>query len=99
MPPKAASRNRRSQKQAEEFVPIYGTSLIYKDILADKDEEDAVRNIAKKIDTLAKNDDKAAEKSFIVFILKTVGLDSFVEKINWREPMQSLTDLLEEASE
>ena len=96
MPPKAPSRNsnRRSQKQTEQFIPIYGTYFNYQDIMADKDEEDAVRSIAKKIDALAKSDDKAAEKSFIVFVLKAVGLDSFVEKINWREPMQSLTDLL-----
>lgn len=49
MPPKALSRNRRSQRAAPDIIPIYGKSKINLDILVDKEKGNAVRDVAKKI--------------------------------------------------
>lgn len=68
---------------------------LHSEILVDKDYENAVKSIFKKIESVAKHDPSSVEKSFFIFTLKICGLDSLVDKINWREPVQSLNELLD----
>lgn len=51
------------------------------------------------MEALAKHDIDAVEKSYRIFVLRLCGLDACVGKINWREPVTSLAELLEEMCE
>ncbi len=50
-----------------------------------------MRKVSQKIEALIKHDVNVVEKSFIVFVLRVCGLDGCIDKISWRDPIDSLS--------
>lgn len=94
MPPKKGSKSskgRKSETKAPETIPIYGKIMTNQAILTHFDSPNPIREIIRKLEALQRHSGSAVEKSLLKMIFECCGIDQLCAKINWREPIESLS--------